>query len=306
MRCKGGEILKKLMKALTASAAAMELLFAVVLGTANYFTPNSYTIAEGDSLQWFSGAFSVVKDNAAEVSASGNVQYPKTYGGKLMLYNLIPIKSVHVNVVDQTCVVLCGTPFGIRMFTNGVVVVGLADIRTSCGIFNPSQEAGLKVGDIITAVNGKAVNTNTDVEKAVEACGGACMKFQVRRENEKLSFSVQPAQSESDGLYKVGLWVRDSTAGIGTLTFYDPSTKCFAGLGHGICDSDTGELMPLLSGNIVPVTISGVTKGLKGTPGELRGYFTDDKDIGNLSANVQSGVYGTLDNPPEGIAMKVA
>lgn len=298
--------MKKIMKFFTVSAAVLGLMFAAVLGTADYFTPNSYTITEGGSLNWYSGAFSVVKDNSAEVSVYAGSRYPKTYNAKLMLYHTIPLKTVQVNVVDNSCVVICGTPFGIKMFTNGVVVVGLADIKTNSGTINPASEAGLKVGDIITSVNGKTVSTNTDVENAVESCSGRAMKLMVNRDQQKLSVAVQPVRSDSDGLYKVGLWVRDSTAGIGTLTFYDPSEKCFAGLGHGICDSDTGQLMPLLSGDIVPVTISGVTKGLKGTPGELRGYFSDDKAIGRLSANVQSGVYGTMNNPIQGTAMKIA
>lgn len=294
------------MKFFTVSAAIFGLLFAAVLGMADYFTPNSYTITEGGSLNWFSGAFSVQKNNSAEVSVNAGTKYPKSYSARLMLYHTIPLKAVNVNVIDNSCVVICGTPFGIKMFTNGVVVVGLADIKTNSGIMNPASEAGLKVGDIITLVNGKTVNTNTDVENAVEGCGGREMKLIVRRDQQKMPVTVQPVKSESDGLYKVGIWVRDSTAGIGTLTFYDPSEKCFAGLGHGICDSDTGELMPLLSGDIVPVTISGVTKGQAGTPGELRGYFSDDKAIGSLSANVQTGVYGTMNQPAQGIPMKIS
>ena len=282
------------------------LLLSAVLATADYFTPDSYTVAEGGSLSWDSGAFSLAKDGSTEVSTSAGGKYPKNYSAKLMLYHAIPLKTVKVSVVDDSFVALCGTPFGIKMFTNGVVVVGLADVKTDAGNINPASEAGLKVGDIITSVNGKTAGSNTDVEKAVEECSGHAVKIEVNRSGQKLSVTVQPSRSESDGLYKVGLWVRDSTAGIGTLTFYDPSGNCFAGLGHGICDADTGQLMPLLSGDIVPVTISGVTKGLKGTPGELRGYFTDDNAIGSLGANVQSGVYGTMKRPVQGQAVKIA
>jgi stage IV sporulation protein B len=302
----GGETVKKFLKKATASAVVFGLLFSAVLATADYFTPDSYTVAEGGSLSWDSGAFSLAKDGSTEVSTSAGGKYPKNYSAKLMLYHAIPLKTVKVSVVDDSFVALCGTPFGIKMFTNGVVVVGLADVKTDAGNINPASEAGLKVGDIITSVNGKTAGSNTDVEKAVEECGGHAVKIEVNRSGQKLSVTVQPSRSESDGLYKVGLWVRDSTAGIGTLTFYDPSGNCFAGLGHGICDADTGQLMPLLSGDIVPVTISGVTKGLKGTPGELRGYFTDDNAIGSLGANVQSGVYGTMKRPVQGQAVKIA
>lgn len=294
------------MKKLTASAATLGLFCSAVLGAADYLTPSSYTIVKGGSTSWDAGAFSFEKDGGAGIPVSTGSRFPQTYSAKLMLYHTIPIKAVTVNVVDDSCVVLCGTPFGIKMFTNGVVVVGLADVKTDTGSFNPAAEAGLKAGDIILSVNGKTAGSNTDVEKAVESSDGKPVRLSVSRGGEKFSAAVRPLRSESDGLYKVGLWVRDSTAGIGTLTFYDPAENCFAGLGHGICDSDTGQLMPLLSGDIVPVTISGVTKGAKGTPGELRGYFTDDTACGSLGANAANGVYGLMKRPVQGKAVKIA
>ena len=294
------------MKKLTASAATLGLFCSAVLGAADYLTPSSYTIVKGGSTSWNAGAFSFEKDGGAGIPVSTGSRFPQTYSAKLMLYHTIPIKAVTVNVVDDSCVVLCGTPFGIKMFTNGVVVVGLADVKTDTGSFNPAAEAGLKAGDIILSVNGKTAGSNTDVEKAVESSDGKPVRLSVSRGGEKFSAAVRPLRSESDGLYKVGLWVRDSTAGIGTLTFYDPAENCFAGLGHGICDSDTGQLMPLLSGDIVPVTISGVTKGAKGTPGELRGYFTDDTACGSLGANAANGVYGLMKRPVQGKAVKIA
>ncbi|MCI1982642.1 MAG: SpoIVB peptidase [Oscillospiraceae bacterium] len=297
--------MKKIMKFLTVTAAVTGLLFAAVLGTANYFTPDSYTVAEGGSLKWCSGAFSLMRDGKKNVSVSAGGRFPKTYQATLMLCNAIPVKTVRVNVVDKTCVVLSGKPFGIKMFTNGVVVVGLADIQTESGVCNPASDAGLCVGDVITAIDGKTMESNIDVEKAVEASNGDAEVFTVRENGQKRDITVQPARSETDGLYKVGLWVRDSTAGIGTLTYYDPSTGYFAGLGHGICDSDTGQLMPLLSGDIVSVAINGITKGQRGTPGELHGYFSSDNAMGSLSANVACGVFGRLNRSIQGTAVKI-
>ena len=298
--------MKKFLKILTASAATLGLALAIAVCTADICTPDSYTVAEGGSLRWMSGMFSVVREGPEGVSVSMESGYPKSYSGKLMIYNMVPVKTVQVNVVDNAGVVLCGTPFGIKMFTNGVVVVGLADIQTDTGMVNPATEAGVKVGDVISSINGTGVATNTDVEKAVENCGGGSLRFTVQRAGQKLSIVVQPVLAEADGQYKVGLWVRDSTAGIGTLTYYDPDTGCFAGLGHGICDSDTGQLMPLLSGDIVPVTINGVTKGEKGTPGELRGYFADSGSIGTLWSNSACGVYGSMNSPVRGTSLKIA
>lgn len=301
----GGEIVKKFLKRLTAATVTFGLLCAGGIGAADYLTPDSYTVAKGGNLSWSDGMLSVVKDGSAEVTANaGNL--PQTYSAKLMLYKTIPLKPVRVNVVDNSCVVLCGMPFGIKMFTNGVVVVGLADIKTPSGTVNPASEAGLRTGDVILSVNGQKTAANTDVEKAVETAGNHPIKLVINRDGQKMPIIISPVQSEADGLYKVGLWVRDSTAGIGTLTFYDPARKTFAGLGHGICDSDTGRLMPLLSGDIVPVTISGVTKGVQGTPGELRGYFSDSHAIGSLSANVDEGVYGIMNRSVQGKAVKIA
>ncbi len=296
--------MKRYQNFLAAFSTVFGLLFATVLGTADYFTPDSYLVEEGSGVNWQNNLFSVVKKGSSEVSA--DTRDSKTYRAELMLYRTVPVKSVQVEEVKNASVTLGGMPFGIKMFTNGIMVVGLADIKTETGCFNPATEAGLKVGDIITSVNGKSACSNLDVEKIVEGSGGRPIQFTADRGGQKVSASVQPVRDESDGEYKVGLWVRDSTAGIGTMTFYDPAEKCFAGLGHGICDSDTGRLMPLLSGDVVPVTISGITKGLKGTPGELRGYFTDEMADGTLFENVASGVYGTLNKTVEGKPVKVA
>lgn len=298
--------MKKFLKISTAIAASLGLILAVVLGTANYFAPDSFTVTSGSSIQWLSGAFTVEGEDRGGISASVGTAYPQRLKGELMLYRLIPIKTVNVDVVDETCLIPCGTPFGIKMLTNGVVIVGIADIKTEKDTVNPANLAGLKTGDVITAINGKEVLTNSEVAGLVEKSGGAVMNFTVKRNEKTLNIGLKPVKSETDGLYKAGLWVRDSTAGIGTLTFYDPTTQCFGGLGHGICDSDTGKLMPLLNGDIVPVTINGVTKGQKGIPGELRGYFSDDNAIGILDANVAAGVYGELNFVPQGTALKVA
>ncbi|MBE6829300.1 MAG: SpoIVB peptidase [Ruminococcaceae bacterium] len=273
---------------------------------ADYFTPDSYKITAGSSLQWGSDAITAVAENGADISTGIDASPNKSYKAKLMLYHVIPIKTVNVDVVKETLLVPCGTPFGIKMFTNGVVVVGVADIKTSSGTINPAAVAGLKVGDIITEVDGKKVNTNAEIIDMVTDSEGRSLTFTVSRDGQVFTAAVQPVKSEIDSQYKAGVWVRDSTAGIGTLTFYNPVTKSFAGLGHGVCDTDTNELMPLLNGDIVPVTISGITKGEKGSPGELRGYFSTDTAMGTLEANVPAGVYGTLNNAPKGEALEVA
>jgi len=298
--------LKKLFKLLVVSASFVLLFFVASIGVANYFTPDSFQVTAGSKLEWNMNAITAVTGNYKEVTTDVSATESKSYKAQLMLYHIIPIKTVNVDVVNDTMLVPCGTPFGIKLFTNGVVIVGVADIQTSSGTVNPAAISGLKVGDVITAINGKKVNTNAEIIDTVLNGSGACLRLSVCRNNTAFSVNLQPVKSETDSTYKAGLWVRDSTAGIGTLTFYNPSTKCFGGLGHGVCDTDTNELMPLLDGEIVPVTINGITKGEKGSPGELRGYFTTDTAMGTLDENVSEGVYGTMKSIPQGKAIEVA
>ena len=224
------------------------------------------------------------------------------------LLNIIPLKSVNVQVVEETKVVPCGVPFGVKIFTDGVVVVGISDVKVNLSTVNPAKDAGLKIGDVIMSIDNNTVNSNEEVAKYIQNCNGNPLTLSVRRENMTFSTEICPVKSE-DSSYKAGLWVRDSSAGIGTLTYYNPEQQVFAGLGHGICDVDTGELMPLRNGDIVPAIINGVVKGEKGTPGELRGYFSDQNSIGTLLANVNTGVYGVMnkapvENQPLVVAMK--
>ena len=222
------------------------------------------------------------------------------------LVNIVPAESKNViaaSSLSEKQVILCGTPFGIRLFTSGVVVVGTADIQTNEGTVNPPAKSGVQVGDIVTGVNGKGVNSNEEVSEAIRKSGGQVVQLSLLREGKAFTAALQPVASPAG--YRAGLWVRDSTAGIGTLTFYDPDTKIFAGLGHGICDPDTNELMPLLSGDVVPVTISGIRKGVQGTAGELQGYFASDTAIGTLSQNGTCGVFGSLRENPQGETISV-
>lgn len=272
-------------------------LLVSMVGVARYFTPNEYYVKRGNQLQWDSQWISLEDPyNKGDLPAGTATSSNETYRAELMLFHTVPVKTVDVKVVEDREVALCGTPFGIKMFTNGVMVVGVADIQGEDGTANPGTDAGLEAGDIITALNGHPVNRNEEIAQAMETSAGKPVKITFLREQESMETTLLPVRSKVDGTYKAGLWVRDSTAGIGTLTFYDPSTQEFAGLGHGICDTDTTELMPLRNGEIVPVTINGVVKGQKGAPGELRGYFNTDVPMGTLHANLDQGVYGQLNS----------
>lgn len=196
-----------------------------------------------------------------------------------------------------------GTPFGIKLFTDGVIVVSFSDLPTQEGTRCPAKEAGILPGDYVRLANGLKVKNIEMLSAEIGAGAGQPLTLSIRRNDESFETTIQPVFS--GGAFRTGMWVRDSAAGIGTLTFYNPETGVFAGLGHGICDADTGSLMTLDHGEPADITLCGIEPGRKEQPGQLQGYFTSGESMGNLLANNETGVYGTLKTPPPGTAMTV-
>ncbi len=214
-------------------------------------------------------------------------------------------------------VLVGGMPFGVKFQTEGILVVGFCDVDVTtggggCQNVNPAKSAGLKLRDVIVKVNGQAPMGAASLTKAVEESGGKPVTLTVKRAAQthtgkkqpgtecretELTVTVTPAYSASESRYKTGLWVRDSGAGIGTVTFIVPEGNAFAGLGHGICDGDTGDLIPMQRGQVTDVTVSGVEKGEAGDPGAIKGYFAPGK-TGNLLGNTECGVYGIFSTRP--------
>ena len=260
--------------------------------------PDRYYLAKGSR-------FSL--GDSSLIQTSSNDGYPlsvysstgNTFRMDLKLLGLINIKPVSVQVVDRRVVALCGTPFGIKMVTDGVMVVGTGAV-TDCNsrAVSPAQTAGIQEGDIILSINGEKISSKKQLTKLVESSAGQPLSLVVRRGEQLTSLHLSPVRSSLDNSYHLGLWVRDSSAGIGTMTFYDPNNGCFAGLGHAICDVDTGQLMPLSHGEIVEASIIGVHAGKSGSPGQLQGAFVANRSIGSLYTNSYNGVYGRLMNQP--------
>ncbi len=215
-----------------------------------------------------------------------------SYEVDLKIFGLIPFSTVNVEVVDRTYVNVLGQPFGMRIYTDGVLVVDINDVTSENGKVNPAKVAGIRKGDYILSVNGKKISCNEELSELVTASGGEKMKFEIMREKTKMYFNVKPVKDRSDGAYRIGIWIRDSSAGIGTLTFYSPATGIMCGLGHGLCDSDTDELLKIESGQMVSAEILAVKKGKKGEPGELKGRFTYNV-LSGVSLNSECGIYGT-------------
>lgn len=186
-----------------------------------------------------------------------------------------------------------GMVFGVRFFTEGVLVVGIPESSGS-----PAYAAGVRVNDVILKVDGVSISDADSLSRAVDAGGGSPVEFTCRRDGKEFCVTVTPRLEESG--YKTGIWVRDSGAGIGTVTFIDPKTGLFGGLGHGICDSDTGRPMPLGRGVLLGVSINGITKGAAGDPGEIRGSFKPEK-LGAVTGNTDCGIFGIYSEIPKSI-----
>lgn len=187
-----------------------------------------------------------------------------------------------------------GKTVGIKLFSEGVLVVGLSDIKTDSGSTSPAKTCGLQEGDIITHINSEEVNSIEKVQAVLQDLHGEAMSVRIVRNQAQSQLTAKAVQCSADGAYKLGAWIRDSMAGIGTMTFYDPESKIFGTLGHGINDVDTAMLMPLQSGSIMPSSVSDIKRGLSGQPGELHGSFQVDRDLGQLYANTAGGVFGLL------------
>lgn len=281
------------------SAAAAAVFSAVLLltGTVQYYAHAlpDHIYTKPDQPVSISAGLPVTVTRTENVLSAGEAE--------LRLFGMIPVKTVSLTAFDRCDVWLGGEPFGIRMLTAGAVVISVSELESAAGRCSPAAEAGIEPGDVIRAVNGQQITGNADLGQIVSESEGAPVRVRFLRGNTELTVSVQPVFSRITGRWQIGLWVRDSAAGIGTVTYYTQSATGavqFAGLGHAVCDTDTGRLLPLASGDVISVTVTDVIKGSAGVPGELRGRFDTARSIGTLLANTASGVFGTMDSLPDG------
>lgn len=208
------------------------------------------------------------------------------------ILGVIPVSEIKAKETERKYVYAGGSLVGIRLYTEGLLVVGTEEVVTENGNISPADECGIIQGDIITEVNDEIVTSVSDFSNRVIASKGNNISVTVVRKNETFYFSLKPAFSQAENKYRCGLWLRDSTAGIGTLTFTDPQTKTLATLGHAICDTETEAILPVGNGDILGASINGCIPGKKGTTGQIKGSFTSDI-LGVLHDNNDFGVYGT-------------
>ena len=276
------------------AAAYLLLALAAALGWLYSCLPDRVYLEPGQALYlprfaWVEPQRGHGSRNVASTRAVGSYQTTLTLGGWL------PIKTIRAVVTERPRVTVCGTPFGVKMFSEGALIVGFSEIgQAGGGTSNPAKEAGLRLGDRVICIGQTRTESNDAVKEALDAAEGQSVEVVYIRSGEQKLTALTPVWDGAAGQWRAGMWVRDSSAGVGTLTFADEELGVFAGLGHPISDSDTGESVALRSGEIVACSIVGCTSGTIGSPGELKGKFLGTHALGSIGINGPNGVYGTL------------
>ena len=262
--------------------------------------PSSYIIMQGENLNLYTLLGLSIKEKLDYQTLQTSSTIEQTQINKigkvnfsLNLFNLIPLKNIDVNVIPKTTVVPMGNAIGMKLYTAGVLVVGMSEIVGK----KPYENSGIKEGDRIVQINQNQIDNTDDLMEAVNQSNGNKISVQYVRDEKTITTSIKPVKNSSNE-YKIGLWVRDAAAGVGTLTFYEPASRMFATLGHGIMDIDTLDLIKIANGELVTTNILSITKGTKGNPGEIRGTIEAGHTIGNISKNTKFGVFGTMNKTP--------
>lgn len=282
-------------------AVVLVLLLSYVYICSINSIPNNIIIFEGENLNLkIATGLTLASKNSKTILTASNINKEKinsegTNSLNLNLFGTIPVKEVNVNVIPKTMVVPLGNAIGMKLYTKGVLVVGMSQIETDKNEKKkPYENSGIEQGDTILEINNNIVGNTEDLIKEVENSKGNTINIKYLREDKTMQTDITPVKSKNT--YKIGLWVRDAAAGVGTLTFYEPSTNLFMALGHGISDIDTEEIVNIANGELVTANIVSITKGRKGYPGEIRGTIDEGKTIGTIYKNTNFGVYGTVKN----------
>ena len=295
------------------------LICAIVLIGISYLkviltVPGELVLVEGEEYLYEFGSLfpisinadtgGIIKINGESIEKSYNhigiskpVSLSSDKGGSLKLnlqfFGLIPVKTINVDVVSNRNLVACGNTIGVKIKLDGILVIGISSVASNGQKTVPVRNTGIRPGSVIIGVNGRETGSIDDLVDEIDQSGGRPLRIKYRSGDEVQEATVTPVRSSEDGKYHIGLWVRDSTAGIGTLTFYDTNTGKFGALGHGITDVDTGTLMKVKTGEILESDILGVKMSKSGVPG-VKGVFRR-KASGDDIVNTEVGIYGKID-----------
>lgn len=291
------------------------VFFYVIKATNIFYYPTEIKIAKGEdrnieisfpfSLSALHNEDTIVQSIYNQNSTKGLKKTYKIDGidaGKakfqLKLLGLIPVKKVNVNVVDRQLLTPGGNAVGVKLNTKGVLVVAVTDILGVDGKkYSPAKNAGIKIGDSILEINNTIVKDAEHVVELLNKIQDEKVNVVVERNNTRFETEITPIKSMQDNCYRFGIWVRDKTAGIGTLTFYNSENKVFGALGHGITDADTGNLLNIDHGKIMNAKIANIEQGKRGTPGEIKGIFYETENVmGEIMKNSSFGIYGVIND----------
>ena len=261
--------------------------------------PDEITIFEGEnlSLKTIFGMTLHSEDEVLEVSANSGEKTINKIGNETLsisLFDKLFLKSVDVSVLPKTTVIPVGNIAGVKLYTNGVLVVGMSEIEgEDSKTYKPYENTGIEEGDTIVKINDNVINSTDDLIEKVNMSNGEKVEIEYIHDEETKECSITPVKTSNEE-YKLGLWVRDSAAGVGTVTFYEPSTQSFGALGHGITDIDTGDLLNIASGEFVTAKVLNIRKGEDGNPGKIQGTVEEQETIGEITKNTEFGIYGKI------------
>ena len=294
----------KRMLGILLSAAMVMALMSPAVGSIRAM-PENIRLSEGDARQMefvLPGSATVEQDceTVCVESGSGSVTVTARAeeGQATLVYKLLGmfrLKTVSVTVEPERRLIPGGQSIGVALLTDGVVVVGASDVS---GAASPARAAGLRPGDRILSVNGEKVQNAAHLTQLTQQ--GAPMEVLVEREGETAAYTISPVYDAENEVYRLGAWVRDSTAGLGTLTYFDPENGRYGALGHAITDVDTSIVLPIEQGAIYESNVIDIHRGTSGTPGELMGsFFGAETEMGSLETNTEFGIFGEMYAPIE-------
>lgn len=278
--------MKKIIKCITSALSVLCcFVFAFIL-SGEYILPENVVFYDGQETVRILSVFTAEKKYISECISDDDKS------AEISLFGVLPVGTVSATETQRQYVYIGGNLIGIRLYTDGILVVGTDSVDSPEGAVKPADDAGIRKGDIIVMADGNEIDSVSGFIKIINSADGSDVNVVVMRDNKELSLQLKPAFSVTENKYRCGLWLRDSTAGIGTMTFADPSSGVVASLGHAICDSETGAVLPVGDGDILDAQLNGCIAGNKGATGQIKGNFSDTV-IGNLISNNKFGVYGT-------------
>lgn len=281
--------MKKIIKIFDIILFILSISVLALIGSAEYILPSEVIFYDGCKNVSYFGIYSVCKEEKMVVSAYANEEGQEM--AEVRVLNIFKAGEIRARDSKRKTVSLGGDLVGLRIYSEGLLVIGTDEIAYNGNFYSPAKAAGIEQGDRILEADGKKITSAEEFVKRVNT--GEEIELKIKRDSNVFSVFLTPVYSENEGRYRCGLWVRDSSAGIGTLTFIDEDTKVFASLGHAVYDSETKSQVKIASGDLLNAEVTSIVKGEKGVTGQINGRFSGES-VGKLYENNEFGVYGTI------------